>query len=260
MAKFCPLFSGSTGNCTYIGSSDGGILIDVGVSAKKVVTSLTDLDIPLETIKAIFVTHEHSDHASGIRVLASKLKIPVYASEGTLEGLESYYSAKDNIDSIVINAPVEAAGMLITQFKTSHDSRESCGYIINAGERSLAVCTDLGYVSEEVRQAITGCDLVMLESNHDVRMLQNGSYPYYLKCRVLGERGHLSNSACSDELVKLVENGSTRLILGHLSRENNMPVLALETARVCLNSAGMKEGTDYIISTAPVFGGKIIAL
>ncbi|OJU18609.1 MAG: MBL fold metallo-hydrolase [Clostridiales bacterium 43-6] len=260
MAKFCPLFSGSSGNCTYIGGSEGGILIDAGVSTKRILASLNDADIAPDSIKGIFITHEHSDHISGLRVLASKLNIPVYASGGTALGIRDY-CAPAQVEVHAMNGEcVETAGMRISRFRTSHDSNESCGYKIDLGERKLAVCTDLGLVTDEVREAISGCDLVMLESNHDVMMLQNGRYPYFLKRRVLSEVGHLSNASCATELVKLVETGSTRFVLGHISRENNLPELALQTARVSLMANGMNEGTDYILSAAPAAGGKMIVL
>lgn len=236
-------------------------MIDAGVSAKRIATALCDRGIDLSSIQGIFVTHEHSDHISGLRVLANRNKIPVYGSDGTIEALSGMGALNGHFPVHVLEGPQEAAGMEILPFETSHDCAHSCGYVVRTGDgRSIAVCTDLGYVSESVRAAITGCDLVMLESNHDVMMLQNGSYPYPLKLRILSDRGHLSNGSCASELEGLVKKGTTRIILAHLSRENNMPLLALQAARTSLGAAGMREKTDYILGAAPPEGGRVLLL
>lgn len=142
--------------------------------------------------------------------------------------------------------------MYVLPFHTSHDSRESLGFRIHMADgRTLAVATDTGCMTDAIRGALVGCDLVLLESNHDVRMLENGPYPYVLKRRILGERGHLSNDCCAAELPFLAQNGSTRFVLGHLSRENNFPDLAYGTARAALDRAGLHEGKDYLLTVAP---------
>lgn len=258
MSRFCALFSGSSGNCTYIGGSEGGILIDAGVSAKGIVSALAEREIDIAGIRAVFVTHEHSDHIKGLRVLASRRGIPVYASAGTLAALPGCEEVETRS---MDGAPVHLAGMEISRFATDHDCEGSSGYVVTTPDgRRMAVCTDLGHVSDGVRAAIQGCDLVLLESNHDVMMLQNGGYPYYLKRRILSENGHLSNVCCAAELPELVKSGATRLVLGHLSRENNYPELALACARAALMGGGMRENIDYILCAASPAGGKMLVL
>ena len=262
MAKVCPLFSGSSGNSTYISCSEGGILIDAGVSAKAITEALQWHDVPIDTIRAIFITHEHGDHISGIRVFASRHHIPVYASHGTAQAVEDMgtFQGKVAVQPLDKEHSVEAAGMQVRPFATYHDCRESVGYVVTLPDgRRVAVCTDLGRVSGEVQEAIRGCDLVLLESNHDVRMLQNGSYPYYLKQRILGINGHLSNESCAAELPYCIRHGTTRIVLGHLSKENNIPQLARETARSELYDHDMEEGRDYLLWVAKPCGNEMIA-
>ena len=197
MARYCPLFSGSSGNCTYVGTPEGGILIDVGVSASRIENALRMRGIDPCSIQAIFITHEHSDHIAGLRVLTKRYGYRVYASEGTLDALaaSSAMDAKALCESIGGEGEVkETAGMAVMAFHTSHDSRESLGFRIHLPDgRRIAVATDTGYVPSAVREALLGCDLIQIESNHDVRMLENGPYPYYLKRRILAATGHLSN-------------------------------------------------------------------
>lgn len=251
MARFCPLFSGSSGNCTFIGTPEGGILVDAGVSAKRIETALWNRGVDMRSIRAIFVTHEHSDHTVGLRVLQKRYGMPIYASAGTRDGLLEG-ALPETADCRVMEGPVELAGMLITAFHTPHDSRESTGFRVETPDgRTLAVATDMGHITEEVRTALTGCDLIQIESNHDVPMLEVGPYPYYLKRRILAATGHLSNEACACELPELIRTGTTRLFLAHLSKDNNTPELAYITARTALIEAGMEENVDFLLKVAP---------
>lgn len=251
MARFCSLFSSSSGNCTYIGSSSGGILIDAGVSAKRITEALASINVNPESLGAIFITHEHSDHISGVRVFASKNNIKVYATQGTISGMLSAGALNDKISFEPIEKTVEVSGFSVRPFATSHDAKQSCGYtVLTPDSKRIAVCTDLGVVTPEVMDAIYGSDLVLLESNHDENMLRLGSYPYELKRRILSPIGHLSNDACAQTAVRLVEGGTTRIVLGHLSHENNLPDLAVETTRAALKMAGAVENVDYLLSLA----------
>lgn len=252
MARFCSLFSSSSGNSTYVGSSHGGILIDVGVSAKKTADALKNIGVDPDTVAAIFITHEHSDHINGVRVFAERHGVKIYSSAGTLAGMEEAGTITPKIHADIIpQEGIEAGGMFIRPFRTPHDSRESTGYtIVTPDSKRIAIATDIGKVTDTVMDAIFGCDLVLLESNHDVGMLRNGPYPYFLKERILSDHGHLSNESCADTAVKLMESGTTRFVLGHLSKENNIPALAYETTRAAMRMAGAVENIDYLLSVA----------
>lgn len=252
MAKFCSLYSSSSGNSTYIGTSQGGILIDVGVSAKKAADALKNIDVDPNSIAAIFVTHEHNDHINGVRVFAERHGTKVYASNGTLAGMEDAGAITGKMRADIIPYEgMEAGGIYIRPFKTPHDSRESTGFsIVTPDGKRLAVATDIGEVTDSIMDAIYGCDLVLLESNHDVGMLKNGPYPFFLKERILSRFGHLSNESCAETAVKLMESGTTRFVLGHLSKENNIPALAFETTRAAMKMAGAVENIDYLLSVA----------
>ena len=253
MAKVCPLFSGSSGNSLYIGASGKGILIDAGRSAKQLETAMQANGLSMESVHSIFITHEHTDHIQGLRVLASRYHIPVYTSLGTLEALCEMGVVNGKYPANVIGYEGMCVDeMFIKPFHTSHDSRESVGYVVTAPDgQKIAVATDLGYFSEEVAKALAGCELIVIESNHDVRMLQNGSYPYYLKRRILSDTGHLSNEACADVLPEFLKNGTRRFILYHLSRENNLPALAYQTSLCSLQQQGMHLGEDFELMVAP---------
>ncbi|NLX93408.1 MAG: MBL fold metallo-hydrolase [Clostridiales bacterium] len=252
MARFCSLFSSSSGNCTYIGGASGGILIDVGVSAKRTAAALLDIGVDICSIGAIFITHEHSDHVNGLRVFAGAHGIEVYTSGGTLQALEEKNILTEKYAvSVIPHSGVEACGMLVTPFSTSHDSKESVGYLVKTPDgRSIAIATDTGIVTDDTMQALLGCDMVMLESNHDVRMLESGPYPYFLKRRVLSNQGHLSNEVCADTAQALLGSGTTRFVLGHLSKQNNFPDLAYQATSSAFCKAGAQEGVDFILTVA----------
>ncbi len=252
MARFSSLSSSSSGNCTYIGSAKGGVLIDAGISAKQITLKLDCIGVDPVGIGAIFVTHEHSDHVRGLRVFASKHNIPVYATRGTVEALISSDTANGSfsINPIDENG-IEINGQMILPFRTSHDAAQSCGYLVTTSDdRKIAIATDTGIITDETRSAVNGCDLILAESNHDIGMLRNGSYPYMLKRRILSDVGHLSNIDCSKFVTELVASGTTRVILGHLSKENNIPELAFQTTKSALDCAGAVNNRDYILKVA----------
>lgn len=244
MPRFCSLFSSSSGNSTYIASAKTGILVDAGVSAKKMKEALLGRDIDPSALGGIFITHEHSDHIKGVRILASTYNIPVFATEGTMASLEEngVVTAKFPYEVIPYEG-LEIGDIFVRPFSTPHDSRESCGYLIGfADGQKAAIATDIGKITDEIRRNLLGCELVMLESNHDIGMLQNGPYPYALKRRILSEVGHLSNIACAEMTAELISKGTGRIYLGHLSQDNNFPDLAYQT-----NLSAIKEKTGAVI-------------
>ena len=253
MIKFCPLFSSSSGNSVYIGDRDGGVLVDVGRSAKQTNTMLNNVGVDPTQIKAILLTHEHTDHVSGLSVFAAKHSIPVYAPNGTLLALRRKgVLTEKHIDITLPDSPIEIAGLKIENFKTSHDCADGRGYVVTGldGTTKVALATDTGYVTSDILSHITGCKLVYIESNHDIAMVKSSTYPYTLQQRILSDIGHLSNNACADTLRALVNKGTTHFVLAHLSRENNTPELAYKTATAALCEMGALENRDYILKVA----------
>lgn len=258
MGKIFTLASGSSGNCTYIGQGKNGLLVDVGISAKAITSALKLAAIEPKTLQGILITHTHTDHIKGLNTFVSRYDIPVFASKETALAIENS-AVGCPFDIHIIDGECSVGEFLVNRFDTSHDSPGSSGYTVTFmnGDK-CGVCTDLGIVTEEVRKAITGCNALLLESNHDVTMLQKGNYPEYLKRRILSDKGHLSNVACAKELINLVNSGTLRIILGHLSRENNEPLLAKSCATSVLLDNGMRENDDYLLFVAPPDIGKFI--
>lgn len=251
MARFYNLFSSSKGNCSYIGNEKSGILIDCGANAKQISLALAEKNIDSSAVKAVFVTHEHTDHVSGLRVFCSRNHVPVFASKGTYEALSGKGMLDGDFFSYVIEGETAAADFAVSCFPISHDCAEGCGYTVETKDgRRLSVCTDTGCITPEIAAAVKGSDLVLLESNHEVGMLMAGRYPYPLKMRILSDRGHLSNESCAAFAKELVQSGTTRLILGHLSQENNIPDSAYQATCCALSAMGAELNRDYMLSVA----------
>lgn len=253
MAKIVPLFSSSKGNSYYIQGNNSAILIDAGRNLKQLELAMAENGLSMRTVRAVFVTHEHSDHISALKVLLKRYDIPLYASRGTLDYLTAYDKVPSCAVLNVIEDVVETDDFRVERVETSHDAAEPCGYyIVTPDGRRLSVVTDTGYLTDGARRAISRSHLAVIESNHDIDMLREGVYPYILKKRILSDSGHLSNAACAQALPGFVGAGLTRIILGHLSEENNTPHLALSESIDSLNRAGMALNADYLIDVAPV--------
>lgn len=252
MARVVPLFSGSKGNCYYIGTAAEGVLIDAGRNCKQIELAMEANGLSMKSVGAVFVTHEHIDHCAALKVLVKKHALPVYASRGTLQELQHRDRLPAGAKTAVITGELALGNMRVERFDTSHDAAESCCYRVTAPDGKVCmIATDLGFVSDPIRAALAGCQFVVLESNHDVEMLKTGPYPFPLKKRILSDSGHLSNDACAVELAQLVNGGTLRLMLGHLSEMNNTPEVALRTAVAELQRAGMKYKADYTLDVAP---------
>lgn len=253
MAKFFTIASGSSGNSSFVGASGEGILVDFGISCRGVTNALKTRGIDPDSLSGILITHEHIDHVRGLSVFLSHHKVPLFASAPVLRyltsnGLVPFSAVLNEIDEhgqIIGN-------MLIKPFKTSHDSVGSLGYCITTpDEHRISICTDTGYITEEAHEHLLGSEAVLIESNYDNGMLDFGPYPYHLKRRIKGAQGHLSNTDCAAFLPELVKSGTTNIVLGHLSKENNTPEVALQTCISELSLAGLKKDKDYIIFAAP---------
>ncbi len=253
MLTFCTLFSGSSGNAVYIGTDTGALLVDCGMSCKLTLEAMAKAGLSPRALQGILVTHEHSDHTRGVGILSRKLGLPVYATEGTWNGMAQAVGEIPAAHRVVVRAGESffAAGMEAAPFALPHDAQEPTGYRVFAPGHSVAVATDLGYFAPGVEAAVTGAEVVLLESNHDPDMLKlNPHYPMSLKRRILGKNGHLSNADSSAAAVRLLETGTRYLLLGHLSKENNTPDTAYRAAHAALTEAGACVGDDVSLHVA----------
>lgn len=257
--RITSLCSSSKANATYIEHNGEGILVDVGCSFKALRDGLKKIDRDISCVKAVFITHEHSDHISGLFQLTKNTDIPVFASQGTLHRLiteEKVWSERNLFSADKIGgAPIN---FVPTAFHTPHDSAESLGYTFSDGNMKIAICTDVGHITEEVRQNLLGCRFVLLESNYDLNLLtRNIKYPPVLKQRIRSDRGHLSNSDCGAFARELIKSGTSSLILGHLSQENNTPEIAYGNMINFLKEIGAEVNRDYLLDVAmPLGSGK----
>ncbi|MCF0122122.1 MAG: MBL fold metallo-hydrolase [Lachnospiraceae bacterium] len=231
--RLCSIASGSSGNCIYAGSDTTHVLIDVGISCKRIKHGLNFIGITEKDLDAVLITHEHYDHIKGLGVMARKQGIPIYATKETYDAILSCPMLgkipEGLYHEIEPNRKVEIGDMKIDPFSISHDTANPVGYRFRNGKRSAAVATDLGIYDTYIINQLQSLDVLLLEANHDVHMLEVGIYPYYIKRRILGNRGHLSNEMAGQLLCKLLHDNMKQVVLGHLSKENNYPALAYVT-------------------------------
>lgn len=254
MLKFCSLFSGSSGNCIFVGNEETNILIDAGVSGKKIEKALNEIGESGSSLSAILVTHEHQDHINGVGILSRRFKIPVYANEKTWEAIdrEKLLGKMPAENKRVVSAgdTVSVGSMRIKSCRISHDAADPVCYTISSEGHKVGIATDMGFVSDEIRTILRGCELALVEANHDVEMLKAGKYPYQLKRRILSDSGHLSNESAAELVAMLAKHGTKRFILGHLSEENNYPRLAYEAVNSVLKIKGFDTEKDIFLRVA----------
>ncbi|MPW25278.1 MBL fold metallo-hydrolase [Alkalibaculum sp. M08DMB] len=253
--KFCSLYSGSSGNCLFLEDNNTKILIDGGVSGKKIVENLKQIDVKPEEIDALLITHDHIDHTRGVGILSRRYNIPIYSNQGTWD-IASKSLGKIAADNCIIfksNNELCINGLSIMPFLIHHDAGEPVGFSITNGKQKIGIITDTGEVTEGILSNLQECDLVMIESNHDVQMLKVGRYPYYLKKRILSKIGHLSNEDAAEIILRLVNEGLNKVILAHLSEENNFPELAFETTSSLLTQNNIKVQKDVVLEVASRF-------
>ena len=250
---FCSLYSGSSGNSILLGSEKTKILIDAGLSGKKIIDGLQEVGQNPNEIDGIFITHEHSDHIKGAGILSRKFNIPIYANELTWKAMEKSLGKikEENIKIMPKRSTMSLNDLDITSFNTPHDSVASTGYTIKHKGKSASIATDIGTFTEEILRNIRESEVILLESNHDVQMVKFGPYPYELKRRVLSEVGHLSNEDCGKAIVDIMKHDMHRkIILGHLSNTNNVPELAEQAVINVLSAHKINIGKDLEIKLA----------
>lgn len=246
------LASGSAGNCTLVQDGETSLLIDAGISAKRICAGLNALGVSVDELSGILITHEHSDHISGLATLVKHHNIPILAPRTVANHLRySIAGVDDYITELPVGEVSRIGGIYAVPFHTPHDTPESVGYRLEGANAIFGFCTDCGHVTGEMLEALRGADAAVVESNHDVEMLKAGSYPLPLKRRILSDNGHLSNDCCAALALEMLRHGTKSLVLGHISRENNTPELALRTVSAALSREGARVGHDVRVFTAP---------
>ena len=252
MLTYTTLASGSSGNCALVSCGATRLLVDAGISARRITTALKNLGVDPASLSGVLVTHEHSDHISGLTTLTKQLKLPVYATAPTLRQLCYRIPFLDGLCREFDPGDGFPVGELwVGSFATSHDAACSVGYTLSGDGCKLASATDLGRLTPEVLNAVRGCDLLVCEANHDEDWVRSGPYPYYLKERILGERGHLSNEMGAELAAAAVEAGARTVVLAHLSAENNTPARARDVVRRRLSACGVDPERDISLTVAP---------
>lgn len=250
--NLCSIASGSSGNCIYVGSQNTNILVDVGISAKRIEQGLTSIGVLPTTIDGILITHEHSDHVSGLGVMARRYHIPIYATAETINAILRIKSigriAEELFQIIEPDISFSIKDIEVNPFAISHDASNPVCYTFTNEGHKMGVATDLGKYDNYIVSNLSGCEALLLEANHDIHMLQVGSYPYVLKRRILGDRGHLSNYNSGRLICELFHENLRHIILGHLSKENNYPDLAYETVKY-----EIEQSNCSIMETCSVF-------
>lgn len=253
--RMCSIASGSSGNCIYIGSDTTHLLVDVGISGKKVTQGVESLGVRMDELDGILITHEHIDHVSGLGVLARKYHLPIYATKGTVQAIKKMSSLgaieEELFQTIQVQDKFTVKDITVNSMKISHDAAEPVAYKFSSEGKKAAVITDLGTYDDYIVDNLQGMDALLMEANHDIHMLEVGPYPYYLKQRILGEHGHLCNEASGRLLSAVLHDNIKAVMLGHLSKENNMPELAYETVRLeVTNSDTPYKADDFRIMVA----------
>ena len=245
MLKVATLASGSSGNCAVVSDGRVHILIDAGISTRRISQGLKALGVELRHIAGILITHEHIDHVAALPVLCKQTQAPLYTAEGTASELCGRWNGLlERFRVFVPGQRFALEGLEVGTFATSHDCACPCGFFVTDGKRKLALCTDTGVITPEAREGVRGAHTLIGEFNYDPEMLRTGPYPIHLQNRIRGDRGHLSNEMGGQLAAWAAEQGARQILLGHLSQENNRPALALGAAQRALAGLGLREGSD----------------
>lgn len=250
MINFIPLISGSSGNAAYLSDGKTHILIDCGMSGKQLAESLAKIGASPQELDALLITHEHSDHTKGAGVVARRYGLPIYATEGTHSAMAAGDIDDGQIKIISSAHDFEIGTIGVKAFDIPHDAAEPVGYSFYIDGEKVSLATDIGHMHKALIEKIMRSKMVLLESNHDVEMLQFGPYPFPLKQRILSDSGHLSNENAAKTALQLVNSGTEHIMLGHLSEKNNHPEIAMMETYNTLTFAGVKVGEDVTLQVA----------
>lgn len=231
MLNFCSLYSGSSGNSLFVESENTKLLVDAGVSSKKIEEALANLEIDPTSIDGILITHEHSDHVQGLGTFAKKFNLPVFVNEKTLDAMPKQKEkiSEKNIKLFNINEKFEIGDLKVKPFSIPHDAANPCGFNIFKDDKKISIATDIGHMTNGVLKNLEDSIFIMLESNYDPEVLKYSKYPYQLKTRIAGPDGHLSNELAGKTISYLLNSGLKQAVLGHLSKQSNFPELAYKT-------------------------------
>lgn len=254
MMKFICFGSGSSGNCYFLDADGYGILIDAGISIRTIKKYFRDYGLPMSHVKALLVTHDHADHVKAAGVASHEFNVPVYATALVHEGIRKNYCITRKVDqqhAVVFEkgTTMTIGPMAISSFGIPHDSRDNNGYFIECGDRTFCLMTDVGHVTDEMADFIHRADYLVIESNYDPTLLEQGPYPLFLKQRIRSGNGHLSNPQAADELARNLRPDARHVWLCHLSDENNHPSLAYKTVEKRLREAGFPVGDTLQLET-----------
>ena len=262
MLNFCSLFSGSTGNCLFVKSNNSKILIDAGVSTKKILEALESIDVNINSIDAILVTHEHVDHTKSISSLSSKYNIPVYANLETWNSMQKHQEkiSIENQKIFNVSEKFRIKDIDILPFSIPHDAANPCGFNLFNDSTKISIATDIGHIDNNILNNLKNSSFIMLESNYDPEVLKMSSYPYSLKQRISGPNGHLSNNTAAKTVLHLLNSGLKEVMLGHLSKENNFPELAYQTVIDELNSNNISSSEVILNVASRTSPSKVISI
>lgn len=262
MFNFCSLYSGSSGNSLFVESENTKLLIDAGVSSKKIETALTNLDIEPSSINGILITHEHSDHVQGLGTFAKKFNLPVYVNQKTLDAMPKQKEKllEKNINIFKIEEKFEIGDLKIKPFSIPHDAANPCGFNIFKDNKKISIATDIGHMTNGIIKNLEDSIFIMLESNYDPEVLRFSNYPYILKSRIAGPTGHLSNESAGKTISHLLKSGLKQAILGHLSKESNFPELAYKTVVEELINTNYNENSLKLSVASRDIPGKVVEI
>lgn len=252
MIKFCSLFSGSSGNSIFIATEKTKLLIDAGLSGRKIIDALHSIGEDPSELDAILITHEHVDHIRGAGIISRKLDIPIYANENTWASMEPALGPLNVKNRMCFSTgeEFEISDICVKAFPIPHDASEPVGFNLFAEDKKVTVATDIGHITKQLLECMDMSHLLLLEANHDIEMLRIGPYPWPLKQRIQGDTGHLSNEMAGKVVAYMAERGTRMFLLGHLSKENNFPELAYQTVVNALTEKNIQVGCDVMLDVA----------